>query len=163
MSIRGRLCSTPDLDQIVCYFMRTVLHIEKNGLSDLPLENTVEREPYRSFLDRCMEIFCECCPPELSQLLLDAEYDALLSQGPLAAEQTLCLRAIKELCWHIYYDQEGGPYRYLDTLVGLGRHSNEYAWRTYYPNLPEEVRKALHVDEEALAMVPQEMLRLDDY
>lgn len=163
MSIRERLRSTPDLDQIVCYFMRTVLHIEKSGLLDLPLENTVEREPYRSFLDRCMEIFCECFVPELSALLLDAEYDALLSQGPLTAEQTLGLRAIKELCWHIYYDQEDGPYRYLDHLVGLGRQSNEYAWRTYYPNLPEETRKALHVDEDALARIPKEMLRLDDY
>lgn len=44
MSIRERLRSTPDLDQIVCYFMRTVLHIEKSGLLDLPLENTVERK-----------------------------------------------------------------------------------------------------------------------
>lgn len=162
MSIRGSVRDNPDLDQIICYFMRTVLHIEKRGLLDLPLENPLA-EPYKSFLDRCMEIFCECCPPELSLLLLDAEYDAVLSQGPLTAEQTLCLRTIKELCWHIYYDQEGGPYRYLDTLVGLGRQSNVYAWRTYYPSLPEEVRNALHVDEDALARIPREMLRLDDY
>ena len=162
MSVRSQLRDHPELDKIVCYFMRTVLHIEKRGLLDLPLENPLE-EPYKSFLDRCMEIFCECLVPEVSQLLLDAEYDALLSQGPLTAEQTLCLRTIKELCWHIYYDREDGPYAYLEHLVGFGRQSNEYAWRTYYPNLSEDVRKALHVDGEILAAMPREMLRLEDY
>lgn len=162
MNIRDQLRDNPELDQIICYFMRTALHIEKHGFLDLPLENPLEG-PCKSFLDRCMEIFCECFVPEVSQLLLDAEYDAVLSQGPLTAEQTLCLRTIKELCWHIYYDQEGGPYSYLEHFVGLGRQSNEYAWRTYYPNLPEDVRKALHVDEDLLAMIPRETLRLDDY
>lgn len=164
MNIRGSKRDNPDLDQIICYFMRTVLHIEKSGLADLPLENTVEKEPYRSFLDRCMGIFCQCNPPELTQLLLGAEYDALLSQGPLTAEQTLGLRAIKELCWHVYYDREGGPCGYLDSTGNLwGQQANQYAWWTYYPNLPEDVRKELHVSEEALAMIPREMLRLDDY
>ena len=162
MDIRNRLRDNPEWDKIICYFMRTVLHIEKRGLIGLPLKNPLE-EPCKSFLDRCMEIFCECFVPEVAQLLLDAEYDALLSQGPLTAEQTLCLRTIKELCWHIYYDQKDGPYRYLDHLVGMGWQSNEYAWRTYYPNLPEDVRKSLHVDEDVLARIPREMLRLDDY
>lgn len=162
MSIRSSGRDNPDLDQIICYFMRTILRREEGGVVDLPLENTVAKEPYRLFLDKCMDIFLQANPPELARLLLDAEYDALLSQGPLTAEQTLNLRAIKELCWHIYYDED--PCTYLDRTGNLwGRQANQYAWRTYYPNLPEEVRKSLHVDEDALAMIPREMLRLDDY
>lgn len=163
MSIRSMGRDNPELDEIVCYFMRTVLHAQKTGVIDLPLDNPLTEEPARSFLDRCMDIFCQCSPPELSQLLLDAEYDALLSQGPLTMEQTLCFRTIKELCWHIYYDQEGGPHSYLDSIGNLmGPRAEQYAWRTYYPNLPEDVQKKLHVDD-VVAGFPREMLQLDDY
>lgn len=156
--------STSELDQIICYFMRTVLHIQDTGLADLPLKNPLEQEPCRSFLDRCMDIFCQGQPPQLSKLLLDAEYGALVSRTPLTPEQTLSLRAVKELCWHIYYDRDGGLYGYLEHIGNLwGSQARTYAWRTYYPNLPESVRKELHVDENALEMIPREMLRLDDY
>ena len=161
MSIRSSGRDNPELDEIVCYFMRTVLHAQKTGVIDLPLDNPLTEEPARSFLDKCMDIFCQCCAPELSALLLNAEYDAVLSQGPLTAQQTLSLRVIKELTWHIYYDED--RYTYLDTTEALwGQKAMQYAWRTYYPNLPPDVLKKLHLDD-LLSGFPEEMRQPDNY
>lgn len=160
MSIRSLGRDNPDLDEIICYFMRTILHLQKNGLLDLPLEDNLN-EPYHSFLDKCTDILCQSLVPELAQLLLDAEYDVVLSRDPLTAEQALNLRTIKELTWHIYYDKD--YYTYLDTTEGLwGQKAMQYAWRTYYPNLPPDIIQKLHW-EELLAGFPEEMRQLDDY
>ena len=108
-----------------------------------------------------MDIYCQACVSELAALLLDVEYDAVLSQGPLTARQVLSLRVIKELTWHIYYDED--PYTYLDTTGNLwGQKAMHYAWRTYYPNLPEEAIKRLHLEDE-LAAFPEELRQPDDY
>ena len=160
MSVRSMGRDSPELDEIVCYFMRTILHLQKNGLLDLPLEEHLN-EPYHSFLGKCMDIFCRSLAPELSRLLLDAEHDALLSQGPLTAAPAPGLRPHHELCWHIYYDED--PYTYLDTTQELwGQKAMEYSWRTYYPNLPKETIKKLHLEDE-LAAFPEELRHPDNY
>lgn len=161
MSIRSLGRDNPELDEIVCYFMRTILNREKSGIINLPLDNPLTDEPARSFLDQCIDIYCQACVSELAALLLDTEYDAVLSRGPLTAQQILSLRVIKELTWHSYYDQD--PYTYLNTTESLwGQKAMEYSWRTYYPNLPPEAIKKLHVEHE-LAAFPKEMLQLDNY
>ena len=161
MSIRSMGRDNPELDEIVCYFMRTILNRQKSGIINLPLDNPLTEEPARSFLDQCMDIFCQACVPELGALLLDVEYDTVLSRGPLAARQVLSLRVIKELTWHTYYDED--PYTYLDTTGALwGQKAMEYSWRTYYPNLPPEAIKKLHWEDE-LAAFPKEMYQLDNY
>ena len=161
MSIRSMGRDNPELDEIVCYFMRTILNRQKSGIINLPLDNPLTQEPARSFLDQCMDIYCQACVPELAALLLDVEYDAVLSQGPLTARQVLSLRVIKELTWHIYYDED--PYTYLDTTGSLwGQKAMEYSWRTYYPNLPPEAIKKLHWENE-LAAFPEELRQPDNY
>ncbi len=161
MSIRSLGRDGPESDEIVCYFMRTILNREKSGILNLPLDNPLTDEPARSFLDQCMGIFCQACSPELAALLLDTEYDAVLSRGPLTAQQILSLRVIKELTWHTYYDED--PYTYLDTTEDLwGQKAMQYSWRTYYPNLPPEAIKKLHREQE-LAALPEEMRQPDNY
>ena len=161
MSIRSMGRDNPELDEIVCYFMRTILNRQKSGIINLPLDNPLTQEPARSFLDQCMDIYCQACVSELAALLLDVEYDAVLSQGPLTARQVLSLRVIKELTWHIYYDED--PYTYLDTTGNLwGQKAMHYAWRTYYPNLPEDATTTPHLEDE-LAAFPEELRQPDDY
>ena len=44
-----------ELDRIFIYFMQTTLHLYKSGIEHLPIENPLERQPLRSFLDAATE------------------------------------------------------------------------------------------------------------
>ncbi|MCI8477342.1 MAG: hypothetical protein HFE97_03190 [Oscillospiraceae bacterium] len=138
MSIRSLKRDNKTLDQIVCYFMETVIHRQVSGVEDLPLENPLE-EPFRSFLDAAMEAALSASGPTLTRLILEAEYSAAVSWGVMTAEETLNLQVIKELAWHSYYDLD--PYGYLLETENLwGNDALIYAARTFYPTLPEEIR-----------------------
>ena len=82
-----------ELDRIFIYFMRTALHLYKYGIEHLPLENPLERQPLRSFLDAAMETVLNCPPPELGRMVLESHREAIISQGPLAAEDALRLHS----------------------------------------------------------------------
>ena len=56
MSVRSHGYDNENLDKVFCYFMRVILHLQKSGVEDLPLENNLP-SPYKSFLDTAMEIF----------------------------------------------------------------------------------------------------------
>ena len=86
-----------ELDQIFIYFMRTALRIQKEGIVRLPLPNPLEREPLRCFLDDAVNALLNCLPPQLGRMVLESQREALLSQGPLTAEDVLRLRFIQEL------------------------------------------------------------------
>ena len=47
MSIRSLGRDGPESDEIVCYFMRTILNREKSGILNLPLDNPLTDEPAR--------------------------------------------------------------------------------------------------------------------
>lgn len=160
MSIRSLGYDSEDLDRIVCYFMRTILHLQKSGVEDLPLENDLPA-PYKAFLDTAMELFLHSPLPELARLLLDAEYDALLSKGEFSAEACLGLGFIKECAWHIHYDED--YYGWLLSTENIWSNpALQYASRTFYPNLPEEIKSKYHIHE-LLESIPDEMFRLDDF
>ena len=78
-SIKSRY-SNEILDKIFRYFMRTVLHLQNSGIENLPLENDFE-EPLKSFLDIAVDLIIDGQPPEISRLILDAEYDAKISDA----------------------------------------------------------------------------------
>lgn len=127
-----------NLDLIFRYFMETILHIQQNGLDGLPLENPLP-EPSRPFLDAAMGIFLEADPPELSRLLLEAEFAAACRQG-VTAEDALCFQLIKEISWHIYYGQDF--YAYLFSTGNLwGSETSAYAAQCFYPRLPADIRE----------------------
>lgn len=160
MSIRSLGYDNEHLDQIVCYFMRTVLRLQRSGIKDLPLKNDLE-EPYRSFLDTAMHLFFHSLRPELCHLLLDAEYDAFLNKGVFSAEEILGLRVIKEFAGHIPYDED--YYGCLLSTESLwGNTALQYAAFTFYPNLPEEIKDKYHIHE-LIQHIPESKLRLDDY
>ena len=152
-----------ELDQIFIYFMRTLLHLYKSGIERLPLENPLEREPLRFFLDAAMEIVLHCLPPELGRMVLESEREAILSQGPVTAEDALRLRFIQELALSL---QNRDFERFYDLFLSAqewwGVPAMEYAALTFYPNLPAEIRRKYQIDNPIEEMKP-EALRLDDY
>lgn len=78
ISVRSLGYDNENLDKVFCYFMRIILHLQKSGVEDLPLENSTP-SPYKQFGDTSMEIFLSSPLPELARLLLEAEYDFLIN------------------------------------------------------------------------------------
>mgnify|MGYP000014809318 FL=1 len=160
MSVRSLGYDSEDLDRIICYFMRMVLQLQKFGVENLPLKNTLV-EPYKTFLDTAIGVFLDSPDPELARLILEAEYDATISHGQVSTETALGLQLIKEFTWHIHYDED--YYNYLLSTENIwGNTAIEYASLTFYPNLPEEIKCKHHIHD-LIAIIPEKMFRLDDY
>ena len=158
-SIKSRY-SNEILDRIFRHFMRIILHLQSSGIEKLPLENDFE-EPLKSFMDIAVDLIIDGQPPEITRLILDAEYDAVLSGGSVSAKTAVSLRLIKELSWHIHYDDD--YYGYLLSMENLwGNEVFEYASRTFYPNLPEEIKERYQIHD-LIKYIPKEAFRLDDY
>ena len=158
-SIKSRY-SNEVLDRIFRYFMRMVLHLQNSGIEKLPLENNFE-EPLKSFMDIAVGLIIDGQPPEIASLILDAEYDAILSGSAVSVKTAMNLRLIKELSWHIHYDKD--YYGYLLSTVNLwGNEVSKYASRTFYPNLPEEIKERYQIHD-LIKYMPKEVFRLNDY
>ena len=159
VSIKSRY-SNESLDKIFRYFMRIVLHLQESGIEKLPLENDFE-EPLKSFMDVAVNLIIDGQPEEIADLILNAEYDAILSSGRISVKTAMELRLVKELSWHIHYDKDS--YGYLLSTVNLwGNGVFEYASWTFYPNLPEEIKERYQIHD-LIRSIPQEAFRLDDY
>lgn len=159
VSIKSRY-SNESLDKIFRYFMRIVLHLQESGIEKLPLENDFE-EPLKSFMDVAVNLIIDGQPEEIADLILNAEYDAILSSGRISVKTAMELRLVKELSWHIHYDKDS--YGYLLSTVNLwGNGVFEYASWTFYPNLPEEIKERYQIHD-LIRYIPQEAFRLDDY
>ncbi len=149
-----------NLDQIICYFMRTILNLQESGIEKLPLPNALE-EPFKSYMDFAVELLIDGQPEEVSELLLSAEYDCILRNANLDVKDALCLRAIKELSQHIHYDED--YYKYILSLDNIwGNGVFEYASATFYPNLPRDAKEKYRIYD-LIKYIPQEKFRLDDY
>jgi len=158
-SIKSRY-SNEVLDRIFRFFMRIILHLQESGIEKLPLENDFE-EPLESFIDVAVDLIIDGQPPEIASLILDAEYDAVLSGAAVSVKTAMSLRLIKELSWHIHYDED--YYGYLLSTENLwGNEIIEYATRTFYPNLPEEVKEKYQIHD-LIKYMPKEAFRLNDY
>ncbi len=159
MSIKSRY-NNGVLDRIFRYFMRMVLHLQNSGIEKLPLENDFE-EPLKSFIDIAVDLIIDGQPPEIASLILDAEYDAILSGTSVSVKTAISMRLIKELSWHIHYDED--YYGYLLSTENLwGNEVSEYACRTFYPNIPEEIKERYQIYD-LIKYMPKEAFRLDDY
>lgn len=160
MSIRSLGYDNENLDKVFCYFMKVVLHLQKSGVEDFPLKNNLP-SPYKAFLDTAMEIFLSSPLPELSRLLLEAEYDSFQNQRETTKEEILGFQTIKELVWHIRYDDDF--YGYLLATENIwGNTAIEYATLTFYPNLPEEVQCKYHI-KELIEHIPSQLFQLDNF
>ncbi|MDE7283400.1 MAG: hypothetical protein K2N85_07450 [Lachnospiraceae bacterium] len=158
-SIKNRY-SNEISDRIFRYFMRMVLHLQNSGIEKLPLEKDFE-EPLKSFMEIAVDLIIDGQPSEISSLILDAEYDAIISDMTVSVKTAMSLRMIKELSWHIHYDED--CYGYLLSTVNLwGNDVSEYAALTFYPNLPEEIKERYQIHD-LIKYIPKEAFRLEDY
>ncbi len=146
------------LDEIILYFMRTILHLQESGIENLPLANSF-CGPVKGFLNLAIELIVDGQPSEISVLILDTEYDMILRQKEITKETVLGLRMIRELSWHIHYDED--YYGYILMTDNLwGNRVFEYASRTFYPNLPDEIKDKYHIYD-LIKYMPQELFRLE--
>lgn len=160
MSVRSLRYDNESLDNIICYFMRTILHLQNTGIERLPLENHFA-EPYKSFTDVAVELITGGQPPEISRLILESKYDEIISRGEITAETALGLQLIKELSWHIHYDED--YYCYLLSIDNLwGNTALKYASFTFYPNLPEDIKEKYRISD-LIKYIPQEKFKTEDY
>lgn len=160
MSVRSSGYDSEMSDEVLCYFMRTILHLQESGVERLPLENNLP-EPVGSYMNIAIGLLIEGQPPETSRLILESEYDVLLNRIKADIETVLCLQMIRELSCHIHFDED--CYGYLLATANLwGNRALEYASLTFYPNLPAEIREKYGI-EELIKYIPQERFRLDDY
>lgn len=160
MGVRSSGYDNDTLDAVLCYFMRTILHLQETGVENLPVENALP-EPVRSYMDIAIDLLIGGQPPETSQIILQSEYDVLLNREKPDLETVMCLQMIKELSCHIHFDKD--YYGYLLSTVNLwGNRVSEYAAVTFYPNLPADIRRKYRIDD-LIKYVPREMFRLDDY
>lgn len=159
-SIR-ELYSNEYRDKIIIYFMKTILNLQTSGIEKLPVENNF-LEPIRTYLELAVELIIDAQPKEMSELILTSEYDFLVKNEELAKEDIFNLQLIKEISLHIHYDDD--YYGYILMLVNIwGNLVSEYAVKTFYPNLPKEVKKKYSYIEELMKHVPKEMICFDNY
>ncbi len=161
MSVRSSGYDSDILDQVLCCFMRTILRLQESGVEKLPVENHLP-EPLKSYMKAAMGLFTGGEPPEITRIILEAEYDVLLHNLPgVDIETVMGLQMIKELSFHIRFDDD--YYRYLlDTCNLWGNTALEYACLTFYPKLPDEIREKYGVND-LIRFVPREKMRLEDY
>lgn len=130
-------------DEVFLYFMRIILNLQHSGIENLPLENHFE-EPLKSFLDLSVELMIDGQPKEISDLILNTEYDLILRRESLTKEMAFALCMVKELSGHIHYDED--YYKYILMTDNLwGNDVFEYASKTFYPNMPKEMKEKYHI------------------
>jgi len=160
MSTIKQRYSNEVLDEIICYFMKTILRLQNSGIEKLPIENHF-MQPVKSYLELAVELIIDGQPVEISELILDTEYDAILVGGGVDTKTLLVLRMIGELSKHIHYDDD--YYGYMLSTTNLwGNRVFEYATKTFYPNLPDEFKVKYKISE-LISYIPQQMFQLDDY
>ncbi|MDE6926818.1 MAG: hypothetical protein K2P59_16475 [Acetatifactor sp.] len=153
MSVRSSGYDSETLDAVLCYFMRTIQHLQESGVEKLPLENDLP-EPVRSYMDIAIGLLTDGQPPETSRLILESEYDVLLNRTEADIDTVMCLQVIRELSCHIHFDED--YYGYLLSTGNLwGNKALEYASLTFYPNLPAEIRKKYGIDD-LIKYIPKE-------
>ena len=82
-------------------------------------------------------------------------------EGNVGQISAASLRLIKGLSWNIHYDKD--YYGYLLSTVNLwGNEVSKYASRTFYPNLPEEIKERYQIHD-LIKYMPKEVFRLNDY
>lgn len=148
------------LDELIIYFMKTILRLQESGIERLPLENDFPK-PVKGFLDLSMDLMLGGEPPETAKLVLQSEYDILVKAPDCGVQIALCLNIVRELSCHIHYDAD--YYGYILSTENLwGNRAFEYASRTFYINMPEEYKQKYGV-EDLIKYIPKELVCKDDY
>lgn len=151
------------LDRIFIFAMRAYLHATKYGLfavGQLPVvihgEEAVVAD---DFLALAVELILQGQPPDIIDVVLEAEYQGIVKQNALTKQQILELYLIKVIIPPVVQQHR---LEMLNHYINLWKHdANQYANLTFFPNLSAQEREQMHVLEKFLP--PQDMWRLDDF
>lgn len=150
-----------ELDKIFRYFMRTVLRMEKKGVTALPAKNDLPSEPLGSYLDLAVRMIMDAQPEETARLILESQYDFILSHSQLSADIAMKMWLIRELSLHIHYDRDPSEFL-LGTGNLWGDLAGKFACQTFYPNMPVEWQIS-HGVRDIVEHLPLDFQQLNDY
>lgn len=159
MNLRSEY-GNPMVDDLLCYFMKTILRIRKYGAARIPID-VAFGEPVDGYLKTAVDLMEDAQVPETTDIILQIELGRILAEQKPSREQLTALILIKELTMHIRFDEDPSDYL-LSTSSLWNNKVNEYACRTFYCNLPPEILKKQGMDE-ILALIPPEQLKRDDF
>lgn len=149
-----------EIDELFCYFMRTVLRIQKNGAVRIPIDVSFE-EPVNTYLKTAVNLMEDAQPPEITELVLQIEYDQILLKNTLTKTQITLLVLIRELSKHIRFDKDMTGFL-LSTGNLWNEKANVYATKTFYCNMPLEIQKREGFDF-ILKNIPESFLEPDNF
>ncbi len=154
------------LDRIFIFVMRSYLRSGKSGLLSIEMPNDKQGEDNMlidGFLEAAVDQIINGQPPETLGAILEAEYQLLLKQNILSADQILALHLIRIIVPPILQERKLEVLSHYTNL--LQDDANIYAQWTFYPNLSEQEREVLHVrlNVDYISPPPQELWRLNDF
>lgn len=158
-----------ELDKLFVYFMKTILRVQKRGWMQIPIDMSFG-EPVDGFLKTAVGLMEDAYTPNLFAFVLQVERAHIAAHHTLTKEQITLLVMIETLSMHIRFDETPSEFM-LGDIEGLWYNNvpypgeisaGEYATKTFYPNLPEDVQKKHRLDE-LLRTVPPDFLRPDDF
>lgn len=158
--------SSQDMDAVFCFFMRTYIRMQKNGRTRIPMDVRFERDESGAalaYLRTAVSLMEDAQPPEILCLVLETELYAALRSPELTREQISLLVMIRHAALWIY---EGDLTSFLDTENLWGGDADEYANKTFYWHLPDELQKREGLDlilSRLRKNAPAGFLRPDDY
>lgn len=148
------------LDEIIIYFMKTILHLQESGIEKLPLEYKFQ-EPIKSYIKLSVDLIMEGELETVTDLIMRTEYDHILKKYDCDTQVMLCLNVIRTLSSHIHYDTD--YYHYILSLENIwGNNVFEYASKTFYINIPDEYRDKYKINE-LIKHIPFEMMQPHNY
>ncbi len=144
MNVRAKYGSK-HLDKIFVYVMRAYLRSKKSGFlsSEMPSVKLGANMLIDGFLEVAVEQIINGRPPETLDAILEVEYQLLLKNNVLSADQIMALHLIRTIVPPVLQQRK---LEVLHDYMNLWNdEASRYAQWTFYPNLSEEEQELLYV------------------
>ncbi len=149
------------LDNIFIFVMRSYLRSQHSGIPTIEYPRVKHDSDHAiadDYLLKAVILVIDGQPPEIIDAILEAEYQSILVQNNLSANQILELHIIRLIVPPVLQQRNIDA---LEAYTNLWRDdANIYAQRTFYPNLSDQERERLHVNH---FLPPKSMWHLDDF
>ena len=145
MNVRDKYGSK-HLDKIFVYVMRAYLRSKESGLLTIEMPFVKKSEAdmlIDGFLEIAVTQIINGQPPETLDAILEVEYQLLLKNNVLSADQIMALHLIRTIVPPVLQQRK---LEVLHDYMNLWQdEASIYAQWTFYPNLSEEEQALLHV------------------
>lgn len=125
------------VDELFCFFMKTVLRIKKKGVLGIHIDISIN-EIIDGYLAIAIPFLTNGIGPDLSDLLLQTEYDYLLLNKQVNKNDILLLNLIRRFIKQMQL----GELEIGGGIVNIWNNKAfEYAQKTFYCNFPLDIQK----------------------